>query len=68
MAYIYVRDEDSTVVGVFEEQQTAPVAHTEFIENWLNYAPWWRVKVIRNGPGDYFNTEETHPDDNDGLM
>lgn len=68
MPFIYTRDEDNQVMGVFEDPQTTPAGHTEHEEPWYNYAPWWVYKVIRNGVGDYYNTGVPHPDDNDGLM
>lgn len=68
MPFIYTKNEDDQVVGVFEVQQTTPAGHTMYEEPWLNFAPWWSFKVVRNGVGDYYNTGVPHPDDNDGLM
>lgn len=68
MAFVYTRDEDNQIVGVFEVAQTLPAGCSVHDEPWRNNGPWWIYKVIRNGAGDYYNTGIAHPDDNDGLM
>ena len=68
MAYVYVRDEDSVIVGVYEAQQTVPAGYTEHEFEWHNHGPWWRMKIIWNGPGDFYNTLVEHPTENDGLI
>jgi hypothetical protein len=68
MPFIYTRNEDNQIMGVFEVKQTTPAGHTEHEEPWYNNGPWWVRKIIRNGPGDYFDTGISQPDDNDGLM
>jgi hypothetical protein len=68
MAYVYVRDEDSVIVGVYADQQTTPAGHTEHVYDWKSNGPWWVYKIIWNGPGDFTNTGIPHPDENDGLI
>jgi hypothetical protein len=68
MAWVYVRDEDSVIVGVHAEQQPLPDGHTEYEFEWNNHGPWWKYKVLWNGPGDFTNTGIEHPDENDGLF
>ena len=68
MPFVYTRDEDNQIMGVFENQQTIPEGHSEHEESWDNSAPWTRFIIIRNGVGDYYNTGVPHPDENDGLM
>lgn len=68
MAFIYVRDLDSVVIGVHEEALQSYDGATQYEENWTLDNLWSRIKLVRNEDGTYFNTEEPHPDDNDGLI
>lgn len=69
MAFIYTNPEDGQVVGVFEVAQQSNEGNNLYEEAWsMEYGAWWRYKIIRNGVGDYYNTNELHPDDNDNLM
>lgn len=68
MAYVYVRNDDSVVIGVHAEQITLPAGVTEYSEDWVLDNLWSRLKLVRNEDGTYTNTGVAHPDDNDGLI
>lgn len=72
MDYVYVRDSDQVVVGVYESAlETTPSGVTRYEFPWKDTYPnyqWTKVKVIRNEDGTFTQTDVLHPDDDDGLI